>query len=226
MTERIYRIPAREVVPGMLLSTRDGKFRDLVTDTMRAVDGISMWGDGWFRCCPPDRTSSVSLPGPSPRELLCTCCFEVGCGHMVQASLDGWFCEECRIGMGWSLEANECNREGQREFLQHVGRAPGEHDPGCPVAPNLDPERGPIHGGLRLWPVGGTWIAGTWGVRRRLGVIGGGAAWLNCWRDRSASMRDLVLEVFFRPPTVPDLPTALEQRPTPWDPEDVHEVLG
>lgn len=202
MTAHIYTILARDVVPGMLHCTRDGKFRELVTGVARAADGISMWGNGWFRCCPLDSTTYVSLPGPSPRELLCTCA-----SYLPWAPNPG------------DPPTDHWNRE----------RWPECSDP-CPVAPNLDPKRGAVRGGLRLWPVGGKRIGLGWSVptARDLGYHEVSPAVVSSYARRGPvdGWEEGIFMEFFEPPTVPDLPTAIEQRPTPWDPEDVHGVLG
>lgn len=65
MTRRFYTIPAREVVPGMTLlleggerfiDERPGMFNDMLMEMADALEMVR-----------------VRLPGPSPRELLCSC---------------------------------------------------------------------------------------------------------------------------------------------------------
>lgn len=204
MDRPIYRIPAREVVAGMYDATRDGRYRQLVTGIEIGAGGVSMVGPGWSRCCPLDSTTYVSLPGPSPRELLCTCA-----SHLPWAPNPG------------DPPMDHWNRD----------RWPECTDP-CPVAPNLDPERGPIHGGLRLWPVPVDGYAWEWAEHYRLYGTGHPKIFTHMSPDsiepvcRHGWWSDRLLAAMYCPPLTPNMPTALERRPTPWDPEDVHEVLG
>jgi hypothetical protein len=78
MTTRIYTIPAREVVPGMLLQNIVGggwwpvatvTLTEYMLDyTQTAPDGEPAGGMTGLR-----NMVDVTLPGPSPRELLCSC---------------------------------------------------------------------------------------------------------------------------------------------------------
>jgi len=68
-----YRIPAREVVPGMLYVHADGSGSTAITAAERRDGGVLLWWGptgGWTEV---DCEVTVQLPGPSPRELACTC---------------------------------------------------------------------------------------------------------------------------------------------------------
>lgn len=120
----IYTIPARDVVPGMLwhgmqiigvhAGGRLGR---------RIVTEHGMWESSM------DDPVPVTLPGPSPRELCCTCPRE----HWI-AYWERFDAAAPRVS----------------------GMPPDQHVSGCPVAPDyvITPggRRRPRHGGMRLWP--------------------------------------------------------------------------
>jgi hypothetical protein len=184
------RIPASEIVEGMIVH-RLGKYRAI-----------------------------VKLPGPSPRELLCTCLYTAGCGHQVEASRQGWHCAPC--GFVRTLDLDDTAESTIIEILNIKHLDPHRHDTNCPVAPNADRSRGPVHGGLRLWPVGGhaphassaasnagfRWIVGSEALRQcSLEAVLDG--------QETLSTTDRLVMAFCHPPQQPrDRPA-----PTPWDPE-------
>jgi hypothetical protein len=134
MTDSIYTIPAREVVPGMLVAFVDtGRPMSWVRKTVwlvrphsHIVDRVEIFlvdGQPDSLCPGSAEEIDVYLPGPSPRELLCSCksapCIrEPVCGG----------CRDYRTG----------NHE--------------RHDIDCPVHRLR----------LRLWPVGATWDGEAW----------------------------------------------------------------
>lgn len=74
MTDRIYTIPAREVVQGMEVDVSgDGEWR-LVTRAREGMGKVA-WRhpDGFSAAIPASDIMSVKVSGPSPRDVLCTC---------------------------------------------------------------------------------------------------------------------------------------------------------
>lgn len=211
MSDQIYTIKARKVVPGMQYSCQslraprtDDDYNTIpaieyresddwargtgqpnagpIHDVGFKTDGtMVVWGTGGDPVC-------VRLPGPSPRELLCTC----------------------------------------THYVLHARSEvpPAGHLPRCPVAPNADRVQGPIHGGLRLWPVGGTaWGGPSWGWH----LPGGRAVSASVLHNIRTMMPDEpdaayfegLLVALFEPPTIPD-PDPMRM---PWDPYDPMELL-
>lgn len=84
--DSVYTIPARTVVPGMLLPLFRGARVLVVADSLPAsLDGKTsamagivsietMGGDHVW--CEPEAMIDIMIPGPSPRELLCSCSSE------------------------------------------------------------------------------------------------------------------------------------------------------
>lgn len=102
-----------------------------------------------------------------------------------------------------------CSYSSDRRRYWHD--EPDTHLAHCPVAPNLDAERGPVHGGLRLWPVNSAWMT----VIKHLGPAGASAMILRDIQDPADI--DGVLQSYYLPPIIPDR----DDKPANvgWDPE-------
>lgn len=78
MSNRIYTIPAREVVPGLLWVV-DSVPRPVTAVRLSADNRADIawrsdkWGIDLTSTVQPDTELCIQLPGPSPRELLCDC---------------------------------------------------------------------------------------------------------------------------------------------------------
>lgn len=190
-----YRIPAREVVPGMI------------------YQGSRLHGMPWDHCqIAGDKLVTVQLPGPSPRELACTCC-PVLCSECLDL---GAFNPKTADVIGKPCERPGCR--GTYKKGRVAGADPQQHVD-CLVAPV--PSR---HSGMRLWPAPWRGAAWSWdstpGTDRYLD--GKGRPQISTTGLRRVSYgiatdrdwADAMLQCFFLPP-VPQP----ERRPTPaWDP--------
>lgn len=114
MTARIYPIPARDVVPGMLLFG-DQVVRVQVTcrrvTVFRAVEGRKRPACSSFSIHAED--VEVTLPGWSPRESLCSCCGGNGCGDAQEV-------HDHRTA-GWRTHRADCPVHRLRLRLWPVG---------------------------------------------------------------------------------------------------------
>src|SRR5690606_8019212 len=147
-----YRVRARDVVPGMLVQgqavTRVWRDADDPPDMVRGKLGDGHLGGFKFRA---DTLVEVQLPGPSPRELCCTCSTE-------------WSTLEQHARL------TPCSvTEAARAFKT---RTPHDHASTCPVAPTAR------HGGMRLWPVGATSYDAKW---QQYVFEDGPAIDVDCW---------------------------------------------
>lgn len=199
-TRPIYRIPAREVVPGMILCCREFCWP------------VTAVGHGWLEVLNEDPrrfvirkagVATVQLPGPSPRELACTCCVI----HLA-AALDA---------RGRPADA------GPEDAIRLMAVA--DHQSDCPVAPV--PGK---HGGLRLWPApwrGQSWQWTEYGgwvaldERRTAGIFP--VYTEDLMADPSApGAGDVILQCFYLPPE----PQPERREPTPWAPHAGYEDLA
>lgn len=235
----VYRIRAREVVPGMITQFGAVTVSEPRPDGMWSIHDDVAAPRYSFQIGPRDRIVSVTLPdgAPSPREMCCTCPVELPCGHEGGVTKNGWYCEICCGG-------NYLPDDSALEQVRlHACRAPSKHDACCPVAPV--PGK---HGGMKLWPdVGHNGvIAWEWDGERLWHGVRGGAAppTLVCAGMLSLPVRgvtwtfpgygDHVLQAFYHPPTslepLPRVAGRTDQRfgsarrwpPTganSWDPE-------
>lgn len=196
-----YRIPAREVVPGMLFQWVDAAHQ--ITEVERRDGGIVLWWGQTGKRLEIDGVVTVQLLGPSPRELSCTC-WEDALHH------DGEY--------RWEDEVIRQHGASCAEYAQRRAELactqPSDHAPDCPVAPV--PGR---HGGLRLWPAPfrgkawtydadcGWWECGNTAIdRTHLAAAGMGG--------QQNGLGDMVLQCFYLA-----LAPAPERRPAPaWDP--------
>lgn len=185
----IYTISARDVVPGMIQPVGGAAW------TATTIGGLRKY----WQSRPAGLTGivQVRLPGPSPRELCCTCW------------RDGLpFEDEWVLASG---NEHEIAKLRAREIHENTTA----HAEDCPVAP-VDG----VHGGMRLWPAG-SWRIDRKGVAYISPDIDVYFEWLRDWdakmddrTERYRPPRDLVLEAFFYPPALPGAkPTA-----PGWDP--------
>lgn len=152
MSHRIYTIPAREVVAGMAVVNAVQRHCQ-VTSITAEEDGsghLRILGPAVDWSLPGDAMLSVSLLGPSPRELLCEC-------DVPFASC--WWSGGYSDSYGVEVRCEVHGVVEQREENQDYGPCeaakadrPECHDVGCPV----------YRLRLRLWPVGATWVDGMW----------------------------------------------------------------
>jgi hypothetical protein len=201
-----YRVPAREVVPGMLLAGR--RIASLVAAPQRTwPTAMRLTTDpGGSGLCEAGEEIDIQLAGPSPRELACAC-WEDALQHDDEYRWE----DEVILQRG-----AECAEYAQRR-AELATDHPGDHAPDCPVAPVQG-----RHGGMRLWPA--PWRGKAW-------VMDGTEAWISphgsegysacVWADElcivgtwDGGRSDMVLQCFYRPPEPQP-----ERREAPaWDP--------
>lgn len=217
-----YRIPAREVVPRMLLRVTSAYLWPVLA-VGRHDDGTP-WlevdrGDYeprryGFRS---DEVVTVELPGPSPRELACTCC-PVLCSECLDL---GALTPKTAGVIGKDCERTGCR--GRYRKARVSGAEPLRHGD-CPVA-----EVPGRHGGMRLWPAPWGGEAWTWDGRKTwVCEMGPLVATVTAQDVAAASVpsgrdaEDTVLQCFYLPPEVQPEP----REPTPWAPHAGYEDLA
>lgn len=184
----MHKIPAREVVPGMLVGwPRTASLdRYLVTD----VKTLPETGITWLEMVRETgyafasrQMVTVSLPGPSPRQLLCTCAYAIANGV-------------------WSRPP--------RQHATHCLVAPNL-DPVLGAVHGgvlLWPVGAKWGGSCWGWDMDNF----SCSVERLQRILSGQ------WHDKPAPgwEQDRALRAFCHPPHIPDSPTELERLPTPW----------
>lgn len=186
-----YSIPAREVVPGMLFCG--------------PIAGFSLRADSIVE---------VQPPGPSPRELACTCKPGMGRGP-----------GSAREAMSAAFDKSPGPETVAADMLRPWRCAPpGEHLAACPVAPVTG-----RHGGMRLWPAtwrGCIWTCNEFDVFRCDDLPRGNNAFSIDYIDmvgtgershisRERDWHDVILQCFY----LPQVPQQPDRRQEPaWDP--------